>query len=223
MPILHRRRFPLTSLVAIAFVAIGLALSLATSPAFAEEATQTADRVAMLVALEKPDEATTKVGMETGLPVPRFVSLKFATTNLRVGPGTKYAVSWKYNRKGLPVEVIQEFDRWRRIRDADGTTGWVLHSLLSARRTAIVAPWRRGLEAQIDQAGNEKGLARLALLNGKKDASHDAGTVARFQPGLQVGVEACTAGWCSVEVQSVKAWLEQDKLWGVYRNEKVGG
>ena len=77
----------------------------------------------------------------TGLPLPRFVSLKSRKVNLRVGPGQDYATSWLYLKPGLPVEIIQEYDNWRRIRDADGTEGWVFHSLLSGERSAIAAPW----------------------------------------------------------------------------------
>ncbi len=223
MPKIARRtRFPVTQLLATLALLVGLSLVYATKPANAAETRSKETRLASLdVATDGGGlEGGTKVaiGRETGLALPRFVSLKFESTNLRVGPGTKYAVSWAYKRKGLPVEVIQEFDRWRRIRDAEGTTGWVLHSLLSSSRTAIVAPWRRGFEAQ---AGAD--LAALALLNGKQGASSDAVTVARFQPGLQVGVEGCSKGWCAVQVQSVRAWLEQDKLWGVYEDEKFGG
>src|SRR4051794_17125501 len=65
----------------------------------------------------------------SGLPLPRFVTLKAKKINLRVGPGQDYAVSWLYVKSGLPVEIVQEFDNWRRIRDADGTEGWVFHSM----------------------------------------------------------------------------------------------
>ncbi len=85
----------------------------------------------------------------SGLPVPRFVSLKPARVNLRVGPGRDYAVSWLFMKSGLPVEIIQEYDNWRRIRDADGTEGWVYQSLLSGKRTAITAPWLKNNEGSM--------------------------------------------------------------------------
>ena len=75
-------------------------------------------------------------GVVTGLPVPRFVSLKSDKVNMRVGPGKKYAIDWRYERKGLPVEVIQEFDRWRKVRDADGTEGWVKSGYLVVEKPA---------------------------------------------------------------------------------------
>ena len=76
----------------------------------------------------------------SGLPVPRFVSLKSDKVNVRAGPTKDHDVAWVYNRAGLPVEVTAEFENWRRIRDWEGAEGWVYHSLLSGRRTALVAP-----------------------------------------------------------------------------------
>src|SRR5688572_3042889 len=77
----------------------------------------------------------------TGLPLPRFVSLKSNNVNVRRGPGQDYDVVFTYVREGLPVEITDEFENWRKIRDSDGSEGWVFHSLLAGKRTAIVAPW----------------------------------------------------------------------------------
>src|SRR5215213_1305038 len=79
-------------------------------------------------------------GTTSGLPVPRFVSLKSDKVNVRAGPTKDHDVAWVYNRAALPVEVTAEFETWRRIRDWEGAEGWVYHSLLSGRRTALVAP-----------------------------------------------------------------------------------
>ena len=85
----------------------------------------------------------------SGLPLPRFVSLKSGRVNARIGPGINYAVSWLYSRPGLPMEIIQEYDNWRKVRDLDGAEGWINQSLLTGKRTAIAAPWQRGKEAEI--------------------------------------------------------------------------
>ena len=77
----------------------------------------------------------------TGLPLPRFVSLKSGTVNVRRGPGQDYDLLFTFVRPGLPVEITQEFDTWRKIRDSEGDEGWVYHSLLSGERTALVSPW----------------------------------------------------------------------------------
>src|SRR5690606_15423639 len=86
----------------------------------------------------------------SGLPLPRFVSLKSGRVNSRVGPGVNYSVDWMYMKSGLPMEIVQEYDTWRRVRDADGSEGWINQSLLSGRRTAMVTPWQRGKETRIN-------------------------------------------------------------------------
>ena len=77
-------------------------------------------------------------GSVSGLPIPRYVSLKSDHVNVRVGPTKDNDVRWIYTRAGLPVEVTAEYENWRRVRDSEGAEGWVYHSLLSGRRTAVV-------------------------------------------------------------------------------------
>jgi SH3-like domain-containing protein len=140
----------------------------------------------------------------SGLPVPRFVSLKTDKVNVRGGPTKDNDVNWIYTRAGLPVEVTAEFENWRRIRDWEGAEGWVYHSLLSGKRTASVAP----------KAKNE-----LLPLFDKPD-SH-GGIVAKLQSGVLAAVKRCTGTWCRISGDGFDGWIEQDRLWGVYPNEKV--
>ena len=82
----------------------------------------------------------------TGLPLPRYASLKTDRVNLREGPSKDHATKWVYQRAGLPVEITAEFDIWRKVRDSEGAEGWVLHSLLSGRRTALVGVGKKGAD-----------------------------------------------------------------------------
>lgn len=141
----------------------------------------------------------------SGLPVPRFVSLKPARVNLRVGPGRQYAVSWLFLKAGLPVEIIQEYDNWRRIRDADGTEGWVYQSLLSGKRTAAAAPWLK----------NDQG----AMITMRRDPNETSGVAAEVEPGVIGTVSECNGEWCRLEMRSAKGWFRQSELWGVYPGE----
>ena len=141
----------------------------------------------------------------SGLPLPRFVSLKPARVNSRVGPGANYSVDWMYMKAGLPMEVIQEFDTWRRVRDADGSEGWINQSLLSGRRTAIVAPWQRG-----------KG-GRINLLD---DPSKDANIVAIIEPGVIGSIKKCDGQWCEMTFDGHTGWMAQSQVWGAYPGEK---
>ena len=157
---------------------------------------------------QAPEAVTGKV---TGLPVPRYVSLKSDRVNLREGPSKDHRTSWVFQRAGLPVEIVAEFETWRRIRDSEGTEGWVLHSLLSGRRTALVTPWAKGAAAP------------LPLY---ERADERAEVVARLQPGVIANVRQCTGTWCRITVVNKAAgdltgFVRQDRLWGVYPNEKV--
>lgn len=138
----------------------------------------------------------------SGLPLPRFVSLKSDRVNLRAGPAQDHEVTWMYTRAGLPVEIIAEFENWRRIRDSEGTEGWVFHSLLSGRRTALVAPW-----------SNEQ------TLNMRRDRGESAAVVALLEPGVLVDVAECDGVYCRVSVAEVRGWMPQEQLWGVYPDE----
>lgn len=140
----------------------------------------------------------------SGLPLPRFVSLKSPRVNLRVGPGVNYPVDWTYLKSGLPMEIIQEYDNWRRVRDAEGAEGWVNQSLLSGARTAIVAPWHRGRDAEI------------ALM---AEPSEAARQVARLEPGLMGTIRMCNGEWCELDFSGVRGFVRQSVIWGAYPGE----
>jgi SH3-like domain-containing protein len=143
-------------------------------------------------------------GTVTGLPIPRFVSLKADEVNARVGPGGEYQIAWVFRRAGLPVEVLAEFDTWRQVRDSEGGTGWVAAALTSARRTAVVAPWVK-----------TRTLVQLTASRG------GGGTVAQVEPGAIVDIVQCDGADCEVYAGKQKGWAPQKTLWGVYPGEKV--
>jgi SH3-like domain-containing protein len=166
--------------------------------------------LAMTVAAEaqsKPTEPAFPGG--SGLPVPRFVSLKSDRVNMRKGPGTDYPTAWVYRRAGLPLEVIKEFEGWRQVRDADGAAGWVLQSFLSGRRTALVLPW-----------DVKAGAAppKVALRN---DDSKRARAVAMVEAGVIANISSCDGRWCRVSIDRFRGYIEQKKLWGVYEGEVI--
>ena len=144
------------------------------------------------------------VGPVTKLPLPRFASLKTDRVNLREGPSKDHATKWVYERAGLPVEITAEFEIWRKVRDSEGVEGWVLHSLLSGRRTALVTPNKKG--------ENSKLYAR---------ASASADLAATLQSGVIVNIRNCDGAWCLVDGDGFKGYIEQEKLWGVYPDEKI--
>ncbi|MGE4062381.1 MAG: SH3 domain-containing protein [Rhodospirillaceae bacterium] len=152
---------------------------------------------------DAPDEQAS--GKPDGLPLPRFVSLRADSVNMRVGPNARYPIEWIYVRRNLPVEIVAEFDTWRRIKDPDGTEGWVHSSMLSGRRTAVVTGEVRPLLRTIEGKGGAPDLA------------------ASLEPGVIVAVERCpqAVAYCRVDAEGTEGWLSRDALWGVYPGEVI--
>jgi SH3-like domain-containing protein len=152
-----------------------------------------------------PSAASAKDAATTsGLPIPRYVSLKSDHVNVRAGPTKDNDVAWVYTRSGLPVEITAEFENWRRVRDSEGAEGWVYHSLLSGRRTAVITM---------------KSREDLAPLYERADRA--SAVTARLQAGVITQVRQCESGWCRVSGNGFDGWIEQQRLWGVYADEKV--
>ena len=146
----------------------------------------------------------TQVGSATGLPVPRYVSLRSGAVNMRQGPSKEHGTLWIYRREGLPVEITAEFEIWRKIRDSDGTEGWVLHSLLSGRRTALVSPWHKD---------------GLIEVRARPDSA--APVAARLEPRVVAQVRKCDHHWCRISGKEFDGFVAQKELWGVYPNERL--
>ena len=160
--------------------------------------------VAALVLKEPDAEHQQRVGRETGLPVPRFVSLKSGPANVRQGPSLKHPIKWIFKRESIPLEVLAEFDSWRKIRDFDGATGWIHRALIGSARKAWVAPWESG---------------QLFAL--RSEPRPDASTLATAEPKVLVSVNHCSGTWCSVTKESFDGYIRQQSLWGVYPNEVI--
>lgn len=190
-----RERPRLTKGKARAALAAAILAALALPPGAAGLARATAAPQAM------PER---EPGQSTGLPVPRFVSLKSGRANVRRGPGTDFPIDWVYRKSGVPLEVIAESSNWRRIRDHEGDGGWIWHTMLAGERSAIVA-------------GTAAGGEPAALLS-LPDVTSEI--VAYAEKGLVARVDTCKAGWCHIEVRGYDGWLPQTLLWGVYSGEE---
>lgn len=137
----------------------------------------------------------------SGLPVPRFVSLKSGEVNLREGPSDSHRILWIYKRRNLPVEITAEFDVWRRVRDHEGVVGWVNKALLDGERYVII------------NAG-----ANVALLE-RADAG--AAVEAWLEPGVLARLESCHGIWCELEIQGITGFVPRAGLWGIYPDEEI--
>lgn len=137
----------------------------------------------------------------SGLPVPRFVSLKSDKAYLRTGPGDRYPVEWVYTRKGLPVEVVREYGIWRQVRDIGGSVGWLNKQLVSGTRTAVVTGTVRTMYGTPDLA---------------------ARAVWRIAPGAIVRIVVCSDAWCRVDRGGKSGYILRAQLWGVTSTETIG-
>jgi SH3-like domain-containing protein len=137
---------------------------------------------------------------ETGLTLPRFVSVRADAVNVRTGPGRRYPIDWVLTRAGLPIQIVAEFEGWRKVRAQDGTSGWIHKSLLSGKRTVAVA-------------GREDRIFR--------EPNTEAQIAAFVEPGVIASLLGCEEGWCriTVDAHKVTGWMPQDVLWGILPSE----
>jgi SH3-like domain-containing protein len=185
--------------------------------------------------LQVSDEGAAALGTETtasiapgsaklgasGLPLPRFASLKSANVNVRVGPSKENAILWNYVKAGLPVEIVLEFDTWRKIRDSDGVEGWVSQAMLSGRRTATVEPQfakKAGDITSIIEADSSTPELTVPVFAKPDDKAR---RVALLEPGVNVDVITCDTSWCSVTTGAYGGWIEKARIWGVYSSEMI--
>ena len=119
---------------------------------------------------------------------------------MRTGPGIRYPVDWVFVYRYMPVEIIAEFDTWRKIRDWEGTVGWVHQSMLSGRRSVIILDGPQALRSR---------------------AAPSAAVVANVEERVVGRLLGCDAAWCQAEFEGFRGWVRRIDLWGVYRNERL--
>lgn len=151
------------------------------------------------VAAQEATSAPT-IGPETNRPLPRYVSLKASEANVRRGPSLSHRIDWVFQRKGMPLQVINEYGHWRRVIDQDGQGGWVHYTMLTGARTVIVAQDRLMLRAR-------------ATPDSRETAELEADVVAR--------VRQCDTGWCEIAAGGYKGWAPKAVLWGVDAAEVI--
>lgn len=152
----------------------------------------------LLVSSAAHAEGQASVLNPSGLPIPRYVSLKADEANVRVGPGKRYPTRYVYKRMGLPVQITEEFAHWRRITDYEGASGWVHKGMLDGKRTALIM-------------GKTQNLY--------DDPEPDAPVVMRADKLVIGTLKRCEPDWCQLEINQRKGWIRKADIWGVTREE----
>jgi SH3-like domain-containing protein len=136
----------------------------------------------------------------SGLPIPRFAALRSDEVNVRAGPGTRYPIDWVFKRKLMPVEIVAEYENYRKIRDWQGASGWVHQSLLTGKRGFVVA----SKEADV-----------------YRTPAPSAEVVAKLEPEVMGEIRSCQGDWCRISAQGVSGWVTRTEIWGVYKSEPI--
>lgn len=141
---------------------------------------------------------STDRGPETGLPLPRYVSLKSNEGRARRGPNRSHRVDWVYTLRDMPLRVTAEFEHWRRVEDHEGQGGWMHYALLSGVRTALV-------------------MAEVAPMRSHpRESGHE---VARLERGVVARIMSCEPDWCRLRAESQRGWVPRAALWGIDPHE----
>tara|TARA_Y100000590_G_scaffold463810_1_gene631537 strand:+ start:132 stop:683 length:552 start_codon:yes stop_codon:yes gene_type:complete len=140
------------------------------------------------------------LGIETGLNIPRFVSLKSNDSNLRIGPSKDYPIKLKYIIANTPIEIIDEYNNWRKINDFEGNQGWMHKSLLSGKRYALVNP---PYDEDVQIYHRPKGKIK--------------GKIGKYNI---IKIKTCTKNWCSIKYENSSGWINKINIWGTYPEEE---
>lgn len=149
-------------------------------------------------AFSEPTERGEVTFGESGLPLPRFVSISADRANLRTGPGEQYPIMWVYEKKLYPLEIVEEYEQWRKVRDLEGDEGWIHVVLLSGKRTGLIT-----------------GGIRIIF----EEPDITSPPVARVEAGVIAEIIECNENWCQIDVGPEEGWISTDGLWGTYFGE----
>lgn len=153
-------------------------------------------------------------GQVTGLSIPRFVSLKSSESNLRKGPNVKYPIVWTFHQKGYPMEVIAEFENWRKLKDIDGEEGWVHTNLVTGIRNVMISNNKYQTPNEDYEARNRE----LVLFRYPDEASYP---MLRLELGVIAALKSCNIEWCKIKVSDTSGWVRKENLWGIYQQEII--
>lgn len=151
----------------------------------------------------RPVSAEVSDSSESGLALPRMVSIRADNINARSGPGTKYPIEWIYKQKGAPLEIINEFELWRQVRDWDGSVSWIHKTRLTGRRfIKVITPGENNIYNR---------------------GKYDSKVIAKVEDGVIGEIKKCPkkSEFCLIKFESIEGWMPKKNLFGVYEDEII--
>ena len=121
-----------------------------------------------------------------------FLMLKNNKVNVRYEPDLNSPIKYIYNKKNLPIKVIDKKENFRRIIDIKNNSGWIHTSQLRKNKSFIL------LENQI-------------LFSKPTKYSKP---IAKISSGRLLLVKKCKLKWCRVKTENYTGWLEVKNVWG---------
>lgn len=140
---------------------------------------------------------------KSGLALPRMVSVKSDNVNARTGPGTKYPIEWVYKQKGAPLEIINEFELWRQVKDWEGSVSWIHKTRLTGRRfVKVITPGENNIY---------------------NNSKYDSKVIAKVEDGVVGEIKKCPKGnaFCLIKFDTIEGWIAKKNLFGVYEDEII--
>ena len=124
-----------------------------------------------------------------------FLMLKNNKVNVRYGPDLNSPIKYIYNKKNLPIKVIDKKENFRRIIDIKNNSGWIHTSQLRKNKSFIL------LENQI-------------LFSKPTKYSKP---IAKISSGRLLLVKKCKLKWCRVKTENYTGWIKGEKVWGAFK------
>ncbi|MBQ7659469.1 MAG: hypothetical protein IJS26_01820 [Alphaproteobacteria bacterium] len=158
---------------------------------------------AVLFAFFAVAKAEVSDSSESGLSLPRMVSIRADNINARSGPGTKYPIEWIYKQKGAPLEIINEFELWRQVRDWEGSVSWIHKTRLSGKRfVKVITPGENNIY---------------------NNSHYDSRVIAKVEDGVVGEIKKCPKKneFCLIKFETIEGWVSKKNLFGVYENEVI--
>ena len=140
--------------------------------------------------------------IELGPAETRFVAMRADKVNARSGPNIRYPIEWIYQKQNYPVEIIAEYEQWRKIKDYDGTITWVRKNLLTNTRYALII-----------EPGENNVYAKDSI---------NSSIIARAENGVVAKIKRCNQTFCLLSFENqMEGWMPRSTLYGIKKGEEI--